>query len=82
MSGKAKVHVEYCGMWGYEPKFEALKAELEDSELGDDLEISGTVGRSSSFEVSYQGNLIFSKLEKGHFPKAQLIISMIKESTQ
>ena len=23
--GKVKIHVLYCGGWGYEPKFEAIK---------------------------------------------------------
>ena len=26
--GKVKIHVLYCGGWGYEPKFEAIKVRL------------------------------------------------------
>ena len=31
-------------------------------------EVSGSVGRSGSFEVTVNGQLVFSKLETGGFP--------------
>ena len=79
MSAKAKVHVEYCAAWGYEPKFQFLKAMLQD-EFGDDLEITGATGRLSSFEITVNGTLVFSKLENGNFPRSQATIELIKKA--
>ena len=75
---KVKLHVEYCVKWNYAPKYNALAAEINDSEVGDDVECVGEGGRSSSFEVQVNGELVFSKLEKGHFPRAQDIINILK----
>lgn len=35
-----KIHVVYCGGWGYKPKYDKLKGQLVD-EFGDDVEITG-----------------------------------------
>jgi len=60
------VEVEYCGRWGYKPRYEEL-ARLIRAKVPS-AQVSGTVGRASSFEVKLNGVVIFSKLEKGSFP--------------
>jgi len=57
-----KIHVVYCGAWGYRPKFERLKASLED-EFPGDLEMTGegTPGATGYFEVDVDGELVHSK---------------------
>ena len=59
--GKTKVHIEYCGSWGYEPKAN----ELRDAILAraQDVEVTMEVGRPSSFEVKLNDELLFSKYE-------------------
>jgi len=61
-----KVEVEYCGGWGYGPRYEEL-ARLIRKQVST-ADVVGNVGRSSSFEVKVNSVLIFSKLEKGAFP--------------
>jgi selT/selW/selH-like putative selenoprotein len=47
------------------PKFLLLERELNELEV---LDVVGSVGRTSSFEVVVDGNLVWSKLGKGKFP--------------
>ncbi|CAG5897327.1 unnamed protein product [Menidia menidia] len=63
------VKVEYCQVQcriGYEPRYRELahtvKAEFPDAD------VSGSVGRSGSFEIEINGHLVFSKLETKGFP--------------
>jgi len=61
--GKVKVHVLYCGGWGYGSRYRRLKSEIID-ELGeDDLDFAGesTPGVSGYFEVSVNGKVFHSK---------------------
>ena len=61
-----KVEVEYCGAWGYGPKYRQLASTI--IEAVPSAQCSGKVGRSSSFEVVVDGKLIYSKLQNGSFP--------------
>lgn len=44
--------------------------------------VVGHVGRRSSFEVTVNGKLIFSKLEQGSFPSFKEVISVVRECSQ
>ncbi|XP_060588642.1 migration and invasion enhancer 1-like [Ruditapes philippinarum] len=43
-----------------------------------ETEVSGEVGRSSCFEVTVNGQLIFSKLKLHGFPKSENVIKEIE----
>uniref|UniRef100_A0A672YMB0 Migration and invasion enhancer 1 n=1 Tax=Sphaeramia orbicularis TaxID=375764 RepID=A0A672YMB0_9TELE len=45
-----------------------------------DAEVSGFVGRSSSFEIEINGQLIFSKLELGGFPYEDDIMNVVQKA--
>jgi len=81
MSGEGpseiKVDVEYCGAWGYGSRYDELKRDLLNA--CPSAIVSGKVGRSSSFEVVVNGNLIFSKLECQGFPYSKDVIAEIKK---
>ncbi|KAI8503380.1 hypothetical protein Bbelb_192010 [Branchiostoma belcheri] len=42
-----------------------------------DAEVMGVVGRSSSFEITVDGQLLFSKLESGGFPEEKEILEAL-----
>jgi len=73
-----KVRVEYCGGWGYEPRYREL-ARVVTQEFPD-AEVSGFVGRSSSFEIEINGQLVFSKLETSGFPYEDDIMDAIQKA--
>jgi selenoprotein W-related protein len=46
-------------------------------EFGEEIEL--VAGGGGVFDISVDGNMIFSKFEKGRFPQLEEIISLIKE---
>jgi len=76
--GKAVVHVEYCGAWGYGAKYERLKRAIQAAVP--EAEVTGTVGRKTSFEVTLNGELIYSKLKTGSMPKENEIVDQVKKA--
>jgi len=81
-----KITVLYCGGWGYKPKFQKLKSDLEQEFGLDVLHIVGekTPSRTGWFEVTLEdGTVVHSKKNgDGHVKPAQLekIIEEIKEA--
>lgn len=45
-----------------------------------DADVSGTVGRQSSFEIEVNGQLIFSKLETSGFPNEDDVMAEVQNA--
>ncbi len=60
-----KITIEYCASWNYKPRASSLEAELAKT-LSADIEL--IAGSGGIFEVSVDGNLIFSKKKLNRFP--------------
>jgi len=73
------VEVEYCGGWGYGPRYEELARLVRQKVPG--AVVTGTVGRTSSFEVKINSVLIFSKLEKGSFPDFEETVASVEAAS-
>lgn len=71
-----KVEVEYCGAWGYGPRYRELARTI--TAALPEAQCTGTVGRRSSFEVKVDGKLIYSKLESGGFPEFEDVVKAIE----
>ena len=65
-----KVHIEYCGGWGYAGRAAALAKDI--TTQVDNVQVTRRIGRSRSFEVSCDGVVIFSKLKVHGFPVSGL----------
>ena len=59
--GKVTINIEYCGGWGYAPRAFQLRDEILAGVP--DASITCEVGRNTSFEVTCNDKLIFSKFE-------------------
>ncbi|KAL9978888.1 hypothetical protein ACROYT_G016471 [Oculina patagonica] len=46
------------------------------------MRVVGRIGRNSSFEVTVNGKLIFSKLETGSFPSFKEVVSVVLDCSQ
>jgi len=85
---KVKIHVLYCGGWGYKRKFNALAKELEQV-FPDQLEFEGVKGKGTTgeFEINIvdengDKTLLHSKRNGDGYPvdkKLQNIILQIME---
>ena len=71
-----KISIEYCMEWNYEPRALSLRDELLglfDVEQVELIESSGGV-----FEITVNGDLIFSKKELGRFPNLNEITNLVE----
>jgi len=78
--GKTVVHVEYCGAWGYKGKYERLRAAI--LKVVPEADVTGVVGRKQSYEITLNGNVIFSKLKTDKFPDENEIVQMVKKEAE
>ena len=80
MNRALKVFIEYCGRWGYYPKYLSLESELLRLSKNQ-LNVEGMVGRAGSFEVTVFGDgkeiLVHSKLASGAFPDMKALATKI-----
>jgi len=74
------VHVEYCGAWGYGGKYERLKKAI--TAAVPDAKVTGVIGRKTSFEITLNGNLIYSKLKTDKFPEDAEIVAIVKKEAE
>ena len=61
-----KISIEYCAMWNYLPKASSLEVELKNNFPQADIALISSGG--GVFEISLNGNLIFSKKALNRFP--------------
>ncbi|XP_019622189.1 PREDICTED: migration and invasion enhancer 1-like [Branchiostoma belcheri] len=62
-------------MGWYAPRYRELANHIKAAVP--DAEVMGVVGRSSSFEITVDGQLLFSKLESGGFPEEKEILEAL-----
>ncbi|KAK2833102.1 hypothetical protein Q5P01_016991 [Channa striata] len=63
---------------GYEPRYRELARVVKDE--FPDAEVSGFVGRRSSFEIEINGQVVFSKLETGGFPYEDDVMNAVQQA--
>jgi len=79
MSGP-KVHIEYCGGWGYAPRYRELAHMIKAAVPG--AQVHGQVGRQTSFEVKVNDQEIFSKLKTYAFPDFKDVVNIVKDVSE
>ena len=62
-----KISIEYCAIWNYQPKASSLEVELKNNFPQADISLISSGG--GVFEISLNGNLIFSKKALNRFPE-------------
>ena len=73
-----KIHIEYCIKWNYGPEFDRVSKIIK--KINPEIQIFGNESppRSGAFEVSKNGNLVFSKFDTGGFPTEVTITGWFK----
>ena len=62
-----KISIEYCAMWNYLPRASSLEVELTKDFPEADVSLISSGG--GVFEISLDGDLIFSKKSLNRFPE-------------
>ena len=62
-----KISIEYCAMWNYLPNASSLEVELKNNFPQANISLISSGG--GVFEISLNGNLIFSKKALNRFPE-------------
>jgi len=75
-----QVDVEYCGGWGYGPRFEKLRRSI--LEALPNAEVKGAKGRTTSFEVKINGKEMYSKLKSGSFPDFDSVVKAVERASR
>ena len=78
METPISVEIEYCGGWGYGPRYEELAALIK--QKIPDAQVSGKVGRMTSFEVKVNNTVIHSKLTTMAFPDFEEVCAIIHQT--
>ena len=63
-----KIHIEFCERWNYHPEFDRVSKII--TTINPDTIIDGNKNtpRTGSFEVEFDGKIVFSKFQTGKFP--------------
>ena len=70
-----KVSIEYCYVWNYYPRAAGLAEEIKN--VVTDVKIEFIKSSGGVFEVTKDGELIFSKSREGRFPETEEIINKL-----
>ena len=62
-----KISIEYCAIWNYLPKASSLEVELKNNFPQANISLISSGG--GVFEISLNGNIIFSKKALNRFPE-------------
>jgi len=74
------VAVEYCSGWGYGARYEKLEKDI--LAAFPNTEVTGTKGRTTSFEVSINGKPVYSKLKAGKFPDFASVVKAVDRAAR
>ena len=78
METSVSVEIEYCGGWGYGPRYEELAALIK--QKIPEAQVSGNVGRMTSFEVKVNDTIIHSKLTTMAFPDFEEVCDIVHQT--
>ena len=71
-----KITIEYCAAWNYLPRATSLVEKMKE-----DLNLSAELIKSDGgvYEITMNGELIYSKRKTGVFPEESEIIDKVRE---
>ncbi len=69
------IHIEFCEKWNYHPDFDRVSKEIKKNMPSAKVTGNSNPPRSGAFEVTIDGELIYSKFQTGSFPKEKDIAS-------
>ena len=74
------LQIEYCSAWNYKPRAVSLADDLKSKYKNQINDLTLVPGSGGCFEVTFNGTLIYSKLQTGEFPTTGQITSAMEAS--
>ena len=71
------VRIKYCGQWNYKPRASRLEEELR-AAFGADINVELVAGSGGVYEITVDGDIVFSKKTLGRFPEEGEIIALMR----
>ena len=76
---KPLITIEYCVPWDYVPQAVSLAEVLMNEFSWEISAIQLVPGTEGAFEVTFDGELIYSKKQIGEFPENKFIVKLISD---
>ena len=73
------ISIKYCVPWDYVPQAVSLSKQLMNLCSWDISGIQLIPGTQGAFEITFDGDLIYSKKQTGEFPSNELIARLIRD---
>ena len=74
-----KLEIKYCAVWNYEPRAVSLTTRLLTTFKQNIKEFVLIPSSGGCFEVSVNGELIYSKLQIGSFPEEAKLVELLQK---
>ena len=74
-----KIHIEFCIKWDYGPEFDRVSKEIKKLFPSSDIVGNKNNPRTGAFEVTLNGNLVYSKFKTNSFPNRSEIEEFLND---
>jgi selenoprotein W-related protein len=74
---RMNVELKYCSMWNYEPQAVSLTAKLLNTYKQKIKSLTLIPSGGGCFELTVNGQLLYSKLKTGNFPTEEWVIDVV-----
>mgnify|MGYP002848758472 CR=1 FL=1 len=74
-----KIHIEFCVRWNYGPEFDRVSNNIKELYPKAIIEGNKDEPRSGAFEITLNGNLIYSKFSTNSFPSKEKLKELLDD---
>ena len=72
-----KIHIEYCVKWNYGPEFDRVSKIIKKYNSTIIIKGNDINPRSGAFEITFNGELVYSKFETNSFPSEEILKKLL-----
>ena len=73
------IHIEFCIKWNYGPEFDRVSKDIKFLFPNAAIEGNKNPPRSGAFEITLNGNLVYSKFETNNFPSKNELEKLLND---
>ena len=73
------IHIEFCIQWNYGPEFDRVSKDIKTLFPNTTIEGNKNLPRSGAFEITLNGELVYSKFQTNTFPTKEDIKTLLND---